>query len=131
MLSGCSRKKECTEELKKVPAKVVSISGPEHVKTGEQVVLTVGVHNVHGWCVKEANAYMENIGLDTLLVTADLTYGIDPVFTGCDCKTDSLIYTLLYFTPLNDGTYRMVTSPDSSATNASPGDILDFTINSD
>ncbi len=131
LLSGCHPKTVCTEEFQKIPTKIVAISGQEKVKTGEQVVLTVTVLNVKGFCVKQANAYMENIGLDTLLVTADLSYSKDPVSTECECRTDSLIYTLLYFTPLNDGTYRIITKPDSSVSNAGPNEALDLTINAD
>lgn len=131
LLSGCHPKTVCTEELQKIPTEIVAISGEKKVKTGEQVVLTVAVLNVKGFCIKQANAYMENIGLDTLLVTADLSYSKDPISAECECKTDSLIYTLLYFTPLNDGTYRIITKPDSSATNAGPNESLDFTINAE
>lgn len=126
---GCRSEAICVATPEKTTARILSISGPAHVRAGEQVTLTVAVSNSSGLCVKEANAYIKNTGLDTLLVTAQLSYL--PEQRDCDCKRDSIIYTLLYFTPLNSGNYWFITTRDSSATSEQPMDIVDFTIMAD
>jgi len=125
-IGGCRSRSECIAQPEQIPATIVSISGPQQVQTGQQVTLTIGVKNRNRICVKEADAYFYNKALDTLMLSADLFYLPEP--GGCDCKRDSIIYTLLYFTPLNDGTYTIVTAPDSTASTAQPADNVNFRI---
>lgn len=128
---GCTSKTVCPENVTTVQAEVISIAAPQNMNKGEQATLTIAVRNNLAACVKEANAYFTNIGLDTLLVTAELQYTPDPVPSDCACKRDTVLYTLIYFTPLDEGAYRIVTQRDSSVTNIHPGSKADITINVD
>jgi hypothetical protein len=128
LIFSCTSKTVCPEDVKTVKGKIISLSGYQNMRIGEQSAITVGVRNESSLCIKEASASFINQGLDTLLVSAELSY-IDGVQSSdCDCKRDSVIYTLLYFTPLNEGTYHFITDGDSSATNAHQSDGLDFVI---
>jgi hypothetical protein len=128
LMFGCTSKTACPEDVKTVKGKIVSLSGLQNIRTGEQAAITVGVRNVSSLCVKEAFTSFKNVGFDTLLVSAELSYIDGQNLNDCDCKRDSVVYTLLYFTPLNDGTYHFTTEGDSSATNAHAEDRLDFVI---
>lgn len=131
LIFGCRAKTVCPENVKTVKGKIVSLSGQQDIRSGEQAAITVGVRNDSLLCIKEAQASFKNQGLDTLLVSAELHY-IDGVTTNdCDCKRDSVVYTLLFFTPLNAGTYHFLTEGDSSVTNAHQSDRLDFVITVD
>jgi hypothetical protein len=127
-LISCTSKTVCPTEAAHIPAEIASLSGPENLKIGEQATITVAVRNSSLLCVKEANATFTNKGLDTLLVSAALSYTNEPVPADCDCKRDSIIYTLLHFTPLNEGNYRIITGKESVA-NVQPTDANGFTIN--
>jgi hypothetical protein len=128
---SCKADSACITEVKKAKTNIVSISGPEHINVGEQATITIGAFNNTGLCVKEATADINNIGFDTLLVTAALNYTNDAATEDCDCKTDSIIYTLIYFKPLNAGTYRIVTKIDSTVSSVGPGNAADYTINAE
>lgn len=132
LLSGCKTKTACIAEQQRVSAKTISVSGPQHLTVGEQATITVGVRNNLLTCVKEGDATFTNIGFDSLLVTSELVYTNDPVTPECDCKTDSIVYTLIYFKPLTEGTYYFLTEKkDSSITSLDPANVLGFTINVD
>ena len=107
-----------------VKAKIVSIAAPAHIRIGEQVTITVGVRNNSPSCVKEAKADISNNGFDSLLVTAALNITGDIAAKDCDCKQDTVIYTLVYFKPLDPGTYRIATEKDSSVSSAVPAERL-------
>jgi len=130
LLTGCRSGEECINHVSVTDGNIVSVTGPETMQQHEQITLTVGVENKDLRCVQEAAASFTNIGLDTLLVTAKLSYLENPT-EDCDCRRDPVIYTLLYFTPLDTGTYTITTKPDSSVTNASPGDRIQFNIEVD
>lgn len=131
VIFGCRSKTVCPADVKTIKGKIISLSGQQDIRSGEQAAITVGVRNESLLCIKEAQASFENKGLDTLLVTANLRY-IDPITSNdCDCKRDSVVYTLLYFMPLNGGTYHFMTEEDSSATNAHQSERLDFVITVD
>lgn len=127
LLWGCTSKTVCPEDTKTARTEIVSVTAPESMHQGQQATLTIAVRNERSACVKDVNAYFTNIGLDSLLVTAELEYLNDPVPADCDCRRDTVLYTLLYFTPLHEGTYRIVTAIDSSVTNAHPGYAGDIT----
>lgn len=131
LMFGCTSEKVCPEDVKTVEGKIVSLSGQQSIHAGEQAAITVGVRNKSSLCVKEALASFQNVGLDTLLVSAELSYIGGQNMNDCDCKRDSVVYTLLYFTPLNEGTYHFLTKGDSSVTNAHQSDRLDFVITAD
>lgn len=128
LMFGCTSKTVCPEDVKTAKGKIVSLSGLQSIHTGNQAAITVGVRNKSSLCVKEAFASFQNVGLDTLLVSAKLSYIEGQNMSDCDCKRDSVVYTLLYFTPLNGGTYHFTTEGDSSITNAHGTDRLDFVI---
>jgi hypothetical protein len=131
LMFSCTSKKVCPEDVKTVEGKIVTLSGLQDIRTGEQAAITVGVRNESSLCVKEAFASFQNVGLDTLLVSAELSYIEGQNTKDCDCKRDSVVYTLLYFTPLNGGTYHFITKGDSSVTNAHETDRIDFVIEVD
>ncbi|MFA6057315.1 MAG: hypothetical protein WC756_03890 [Taibaiella sp.] len=131
LMFSCASKKVCPEDVNTMEGKIVSLSGVQNIRAGEQAAITVGVRNESSLCVKEALASFQNVGLDTLLVSAELSYIDSQNMNDCDCKRDSIVYTLLYFTPLNGGTYHFVTKGDSSVTNAHQSDRLDFVITAD
>lgn len=125
---SCKSGTTCISEEQKVKTNIVSISGPEHISVGEQAGITIGTLNSVNLCVKEATADINNVGFDTLLVTASLNYTNDAVTKDCYCKTDSIIYTLVYFKPLDTGTYHIVTQIDSNISTAVPGKTVGYTI---
>lgn len=127
-LFGCSSKTVCPEDVEHIQAEIAALSGPASLKVGEQATITVAVRNSGLRCVKEATATFTNIGLDTLLVNAELSYNNEPVPSDCECKRDSIIYTLIHFTPLNEGDYLIMSSKDTSISNTVPTDISGFTI---
>jgi hypothetical protein len=131
LMFSCTSKTVCPEDVKTVKGKIISLSGQQEIRQGDQAAITVGVRNESLLCIKEALASFENKGLDTLLVTAELRYIDNVTSNDCDCKRDSVVYTLLYFTPLNGGTYHFMTEGDSTATNAHQSDHLDFVITVD
>lgn len=89
---------------------------------GEQVSITVGVANNIPACVKESEAAFTILGHDTLLITSQLSYTDDRSTAGCECRSDTVVYTLLYFTPLDKGTYYFLTEkPDPNVTTSLPG----------
>lgn len=126
LFSGCKQEAICVEEQQQADAKIVSVSGPATLKAGEQATITVGVRNDQSVCVLETKAVFTNIDLDTLRIQATLEYTKNAK-NDCNCKKDSVIYTLLYFTPLNNGTYHIIAAKDSSAL-LEPGDNLGYTI---
>lgn len=128
LMFSCKSKTVCPEDVKTVKGKIISLSGQQDIRSGEQAAITVGVRNESLLCIKEAQASFKNQGLDTLLVSAELHYIDGVTSSDCDCKRDSVVYTLLFFTPLNDGTYHFITDRDSTATNAHQSDGLDFVI---
>jgi len=128
---GCKSETACITEEQKAKTNIVSISAPAHINIGEQATITIGAVNNGNLCVKEATADINNIGFDTLLVTAALNYTKDAITEHCNCKTDSVIYTLVYFKPLNAGTYRIVTQIDSNVSTAMPAEKASYTITAD
>jgi uncharacterized membrane-anchored protein len=128
---SCKQKTTCATEEQKVKTNIASISGPAYIKVGEQATITIGAVNNTGLCVQEATADISNIGFDTLLVTAALKYTNDNVTKDCNCKTDSVIYTLIYFKPLDAGTYHIVTKIDSNISTAIPEKVAGYSITAD
>lgn len=132
LLFGCKSKTACIAEQQIASAQTLSIAGTDHLNVGEQATITVGIRNNLLTCVKEGKATFTNIGFDSLLVTSELVYTNDPVTMECDCKTDSIVYTLIYFKPLDKGTYYFLTQKkDSSVTSLDPSNVLGFTITAD
>ncbi|KAA5536948.1 hypothetical protein F0919_04550 [Taibaiella lutea] len=125
---SCRHKTTCETEEQKIKTNIASISGPAHINVGEQATITIGAVNNAGLCVKGATADISNIGFDTLLVTAALRYTNDDVTEDCNCKTDSVIYTLIYFKPLDSGTYHIVTQIDSNISTAIPEKVAGYSI---
>lgn len=128
---SCKSETTCITEEQKAKTNIVSISGPDHVNIGEQATITIGVMNNTSLCVKEATADISNAGYDTLMVTAGLHYTNDAPAEDCNCKTDSIIYTLIYFKPLDAGTYRIITKIDSNVSTSVPEKLVDYSITVD
>jgi len=103
-LTGCKDKATCPDDFMKKPAKIVSITGPNTLTVGERAAINIGVENEQGICIIAVKADAENTGLDTITIDAELQY-IAAGEKQCDCLNDSLIYTLIYFTPTTSGSY--------------------------
>lgn len=126
--SGCKRGSTCMTGTSSIKADIVSIDAPAHINVGERATITVAVRNNSPYCVKGAKADINNKGFDSLFLTAALEITADMATKDCDCKHDSVIYTLVYFKPLDPGTYRVVSEKDSSISSANPGESVGFSI---
>ena len=114
LLASCESKEICADEVSTMKAKVVSISGSDNLEAGGQTSLTIGVANNAKYCVQQADANITPIGKDTFIVGANILYSELKTSAACDCKTDSTLYTLLYFTPLTPGLYYFITEGDTT-----------------
>jgi len=114
LLGSCQSKEICADEVNSIKAKVVSISGSDNLEAGGQTSLTIGVANNTKYCVREAQAQITPHGNDTFIVGATLLYSALNTSSACDCKADSTLYTLLYFTPVTPGYYYFITEGDTT-----------------
>jgi hypothetical protein len=113
---SCKEKDLCVEATQKNKGTIVSVDGPHQIAIGEQVALTIGVATNKSWCIKGAEGTVFHQGNNNLHIEANLLYTNTPKKQkNCDCNNDSTIYTLIYFTPLDSGTYTFNYENDSLA----------------
>lgn len=129
LFTGCSPETVCTGEAKITRGEIVSISGQGNIKKGEEVILTIGIRNDPAICSKEVIAHMENKGLDTLILNGEISYTTGQAKEDCGCKKEEILYTLLYFTPLSEGSYHFIVPGKDTMESIGSGGQIGFVIN--
>jgi hypothetical protein len=125
--SGCDDKKTCTQPVETLEAPIASIEGPHRMAVNTKYALTVGVINNTAYCVDGAEAGMEVVGPNNIVLTGSLRHKggrFDRSTAGCHCAEDSIVYTVVYFTPLFKGSYYFRSKGNVNTGNVvSPGSV--------